>query len=222
MEFGKSLLQSSIIKFISKNFFIYYFIHQQSVMKQKLIALFLFLFSTTYISAQSEITGFLGIKLEDKPYVAIEKLKKRFSNTTWEYPCIKIEKVVFLNNEFDNLIITYKDEKLTEAVFTLKRKRLAFERPLEDANSFIEKGQAAQTWVANQLTQLFNGFQSTLFSKYGNPIISSQGNTVWKDINSNSITLICTYNATQVEAVMGAQGSITITYRTSAISNDEF
>lgn len=191
-------------------------------MKKKLLSLFLLLFATTYINAQSEITGFLGIKLEDKPYIAIEKLKERFPNTKWEYPSIKIEKVVFLDCEFDNLIVTYKDEKLTEAVFTLKRKRLVFEKPFEDASSFFEKGRAAQNWVANQLAQLFNGFQSMLFSKYSNPIISSQGNVVWKDINSNSITLNCTYNVTQVEAVMGANGSITIIYRTSAISDDEF
>ena len=49
------------------------------------------LFITTYINAQNEITGFLGIKLEDKPYVAIDKLKKRYSNVEWKFPCIHLE-----------------------------------------------------------------------------------------------------------------------------------
>lgn len=46
------------------------------------------LFITTYINAQNEITGFLGIKFEDKPYVAIDKLKQRYPNVEWKFPCI--------------------------------------------------------------------------------------------------------------------------------------
>ncbi len=191
-------------------------------MKHRLFLFLSILFISTYINAQNEITGFLGIKLEDKPYVAIDKLKQRFPNTKWEYPCIKIEKVIFLGKEFDNLVITYKNEKLTKAVFTLRRKRIALERPFEDANSFFEKGRAAQIWVSNQLTQLFNSFQSTLFSKYSNPIISSQGNAVWKDIKSNTITLNCTYNSIRVESVIGAEGNITIIYQTQTNIDDEF
>ena len=54
-------------------------------MKHRLFLFLSILFISTYINAQNEITGFLGIKLEDKPYVAIDKLKQRFPNTKWEY-----------------------------------------------------------------------------------------------------------------------------------------
>ena len=43
-------------------------------MKHRLLLFLSMLFIATYINAQNEITGFLGIKLEDKPYVAIDKL----------------------------------------------------------------------------------------------------------------------------------------------------
>ena len=192
-------------------------------MKRTLLVLFMLIAAATYINAQNEITGFLGIKLEDKPYVAIDKLKDRFPNVKWEYPCIKIENISFLGQQFNSLVITYKDEKLTEAVFTLRKTDLVFQRMNQDMNSFLVEGQAAQSRIANLLAQLYSDFATTLFSKYGEPTISSERNAIWKDINSNSITLSVTYNTEHNEILMGAKGNVTITYRTSStISNDEF
>lgn len=57
------------------------------------------LFITTYINAQNEITGFLGIKLEDKPYVAIDKLKQRYPNVEWKHPCIYLKNVTFIDTK---------------------------------------------------------------------------------------------------------------------------
>lgn len=192
-------------------------------MKNKLLLFLSILFISININAQSEITGFWGINLDDKPYVAIDKLKKRFTNTKWEYPHIKIEDVSFLGQKFDSLVMTYRNEKLTEAVFTLSKSGIAVLRHHQDINLFLTEGQAAQNRIANLLTQLYNDFATILYSKYGESIISSQKSLVWKDTNSNSITLNVTYNTLHDEYIMGARGNITITYRPySTISDNEF
>lgn len=191
-------------------------------MKYRFFTFFSLLLVATYINAQSEITGFLGINLNDKAFIAIDKLKKRYSNVEWKNSSICIKDVLFLGAQFNNVVITYKSEKLTEAVFTLTKGDVVFDRPFQDPNSFISAGKNRQTQIANQLMQLFNSFGSTLYSKYGEPVISNQNNVIWKDINSNSITLNMTYNTQQTEYIMSGSGRITVTYRTAAVSDNEF
>ena len=81
-------------------------------MKHRLLLFLSMLFITTYINAQNEITGFLGIKFEDKPYVAIDKLKQRYPNVEWKFPCIHLDNVTFIDTRFDNLTITLNSATL--------------------------------------------------------------------------------------------------------------
>ena len=169
------------------------------------------LFISTYINAQSEITGFLGIKLEDKPNVAIDKLKKRYPNVEWKHPCIHLKNVTFIDTKFNDLVITYKNEKLVEATFTLFDDASVVDIPFKD-----------RTTITNKFTQAFNGLGNTLCSKYGNPTVSSDGNAIWRDTNSNSITLNVTLNNSQDEIGINFSGTLTVTYRTATTNDDEF
>lgn len=183
------------------------------------------LFVATYINAQSEITGFLGIKLEDKPYVAIDKLKKRYPNLEWKHPSITLKNITFIDTKFDNLVITYKNEKLVEAIFTLSYSDDFVIPPsrINERSIYMEQFQSKQNQFINKVTQIFDSLGSTLCSKYGNPTISSKGNAIWRDINSNSITLNVTFNIKEVYYdFFSLNSKLTVTYRTSNTNNDEF
>ena len=67
-----------------------------------------------------------------------------------------------------------------------------------------------------------NSLGNALCSKYGNPTISSEGNAIWRDRNSNSITLNVTLNNSQDEIGAHFSGKLTVTYRTTTTNNDEF
>ena len=176
------------------------------------------LFITTYINAQNEITGFLGIKLEDKPYVAIDKLKKRYSNVEWKHPCIYLKNVTFIDTKFDNLVITYKNEKLVEATFTLFDNASVMDNPFKDRATILSEAKSKQNQIMNRFTQAFNG----LGNAFCNPAVSSEGNAIWRDTNSNSITLNVTLNNSQDELGVHFDGILTVTYRTATTNNDEF
>lgn len=180
------------------------------------------LFITTYISAQSEITGFLGIRLEDKPYVAIDKLKKKYSNVEWKYPCIHLKNIAFIDTKFDDLVITFKSERLVEATFTLMEDAFVSDNPFRDKSIFLNETKSKQNQIINKFTQTFNSLGNTLCSKYGNPTVSSEGNAIWRDRNSNSITLNVTLNNSQDEFGARFNGKLTVTYRTATTNNDEF
>lgn len=180
------------------------------------------LFITTYINAQNEITGFLGIKLEDKPYVAIDKLKKRYSNVEWKHPCIYLKNVTFIDTKFDNLVITYKNEKLVEATFTLFDNASVMDNPFKDRATILSEAKSKQNQIMNRFTQAFNGLGNAFCSKYGNPAVSSEGNAIWRDTNSNSITLNVTLNNSQDELGVHFDGILTVTYRNATTNNDEF
>ena len=191
-------------------------------MKHRLLLFLSMLFITTYINAQNEITGFLGIKLEDKPYVAIDKLKKRYSNVEWKHPCIYLKNVTFIDTKFDNLVITYKNEKLVEATFTLFDNASVMDNPFKDRATILSEAKSKQNQIINKFTQTFNSLGNALCSKYGNPAVSSEGNAIWRDTNSNSITLNVTLNNSQDELGVHFDGILTVTYRTATTNNDEF
>lgn len=113
-------------------------------MKHRLLLFLSMLFITTYINAQNEITGFLGIKLEDKPYVAIDKLKKRYSNVEWKFPCIHLDNVTFIDTRFDNLTITFKNEKLVEAKFTLSDFVSVADNPFKDRATLLNEAKQSR------------------------------------------------------------------------------
>ena len=191
-------------------------------MKHRLLLFLSMLFIATYINAQNEITGFLGIKLEDKPYVAIDKLKKRYSNVEWKHPCIYLKNVTFIDTKFDNLVITYKNEKLVEATFTLFDNASVMDNPFKDRATILSEAKSKQNQIMNRFTQAFNGLGNAFSSKYGNPAVSSEGNAIWRDTNSNSITLNVTLNNSQDELGVHFDGILTVTYRTATTNNDEF
>ena len=191
-------------------------------MKHRLLLFLSMLFITTYINAQNEITGFLGIKLEDKPYVAIDKLKQRYPNVEWKHPCIYLKNVTFIDTKFDNLVITYKNEKLVEATFTLFDNASVMDNPFKDRTTILNEAKSKQNQIVNRFTQAFNGLGNSLCSKYGNPTVSSEGNAIWRDINSNSITLNVTLNNSQDEIGINFSGTLTVTYRTATTNDDEF
>ncbi len=191
-------------------------------MKYRLLLFLSMLFITTYISAQSEITGFLGIRLEDKPYVAIDKLKKKYSNVEWKYPCIHLKNIAFIDTKFDDLVITFKSERLVEATFTLMEDAFVSDNPFRDKSIFLNETKSKQNQIINKFTQTFNSLGNTLCSKYGNPTVSSEGNAIWRDRNSNSITLNVTLNNSQDEFGARFNGKLTVTYRTATTNNDEF
>ena len=191
-------------------------------MKHRLLLFLSMLFITTYINAQNEITGFLGIKLEDKPYVAIDKLKQRYPNVEWKHPCIYLKNVTFIDTKFDNLVITYKNEKLVEATFTLFDNASVMDNPFKDRTTILNEAKSKQNQIVNRFTQAFNGLGNSLCSKYGNPTVSSDGNAIWRDTNSNSITLNVTLNNSQDEIGINFSGTLTVTYRTATTNDDEF
>ena len=191
-------------------------------MRYRLLLFLSMLFISTYINAQSEITGFLGIKLEDKPYVAIDKLKKRYPNVEWKHPCIHLENVTFIDTKFNDLVITYKNEKLVEATFTLFDDASVVDNPFKDRTTILNEAKSKQNQITNKFTQTFNGLGNTLCSKYGNPTVSSDGNAIWRDTNSNSITLNVTLNNSQDEIGINFSGTLTVTYRTATTNDDEF
>ena len=178
------------------------------------------LFIATYINAQNEITGFLGIKLEDKPYVAIDKLKKRYPNVEWKHPCIHIKGITFIDAKFNNLVVTFKNERLVEATFTLLEDASVTENPFRDKAIFLNEAKSKQNQIINKFTQTFNSLGNALCSKYGNPTISSEGNAIWRDRNSNSITLNVTLNNSQDEIGAHFSGKLTVTYRTTTTNNN--
>lgn len=180
------------------------------------------LFIVTYINAKNEITGFLGIKLEDKPYVAIDKLKQRYPNVKWKYPCIYLKNVTLIDTKFDNLVITYKNEKLVEATFTLSDNASVMDNPFKYRVTILNEAKSKLNQITNRFTQEFNGLWNALCSKYGNPTVSSKGNAIWMDINSNSITINLNFNNSQDEMGMHFGGQLTVTYRTVTTNNDEF
>lgn len=47
-------------------------------------------------------------------------------------------------------------------------------------------------------------------------------NAIWRDTNSNSITLNVTLNNSQDELGVHFDGILTVTYRTATTNNDEF
>lgn len=191
-------------------------------MKHRLLLFLSMLFITTYINAQNEITGFLGIKLEDKPYVAIDKLKQRYPNVEWKFPCIHLDNVTFIDTRFDNLTITFKNEKLVEAIFTLSDFVSVADNPFKDRATLLNEAKSKQNQIANRFTQTFNSLGNAFCSKYGNPAVSSEGNAIWRDTNSNSITLNVTLNNSQDELGVHFDGILTVTYRTATTNNDEF
>lgn len=191
-------------------------------MKHRLLLFLSMLLITTYISAQSEITGFLGIKLEDKPYVAIDKLKKRYSNVEWKHPCIHIKNITFIDAKFNELVITFKSERLVEATFSLLENTFVADNPFRDKSIFLNEAKSKQNQIINKFTQTFNSLGNALCSKYGNPTVSSEGNAIWRDRNSNSITLNVTLNNSQDEIGAHFNGKLTVTYRTVIVNNDEF
>lgn len=180
------------------------------------------LFIATYINAQNEITGFLGIRLEDKPYVAIDKLKKRYPNVEWKFPCIHLDNVTFIDTKFNNLTITFKNEKLVEAKFTLSDFVSVADNPFKDRVTLLNEAKSKQNQIVNRFTQTFNSLGNAFCSKYGNPAVSSEGNAIWRDTNSNSITLNVTLNNSQDELGVHFDGILTVTYRTATTNNDEF
>lgn len=113
--------------------------HNILIMRYRLLLFLSMLFISTYINAQSEITGFLGIKLEDKPYVAIDKLKKRYPNVEWKHPCIHLKNVTFIDTKFNDLVITYKNEKLVEATFTLFDDASVVDNPFKDRTTILNE-----------------------------------------------------------------------------------
>ena len=191
-------------------------------MKHRLLLFLSILFISTYINAQSEITGFLGIRLEDKPYVAIDKLKQRYPNVEWKHPCIHLENVTFIDTQFNKLVITYKNEKLVDATFTLFDNASVMDNPFKDRVTFLNEDKSKQNRIMNRFTQAFNGLGNALCSKYGNPTVSSEGNAIWRDINSNSITLNVNLNNSQDGMGVHFGGQLTVTYRTVTTNNDEF
>ena len=54
------------------------------------------------------------------------------------------------------------------------------------------------------------------------PTVSSDGNAIWRDTNSNSITLNVTLNNSQDEIGINFSGTLTVTYRTATTNDDEF
>lgn len=191
-------------------------------MKHRLLLFLSMLFISIYINAQNEITGFLGIRLEDKPYVAIEKLKKRYSSVEWKYPCIHVDNVTFIDTKFNNLIITFKNERLVEAKFTFFDNESVTDNPFKDRATLLNEAKSKQNQIINKFTQLFNSLGNTLCSKYGNPIVSSEGNAIWRDLNSNSITLNVNLNNSQDSMGIHFGGQLTVTYKTSNTNKDEF
>ena len=113
-------------------------------MKHRLLLFLSILFISTYINAQSEITGFLGIRLEDKPHVAIDKLKQRYPNVEWKHPCIHLENVTFIDTQFNKLVITYKNEKLVDATFTLFDNASVMDNPFKDRATFLNEAKSSR------------------------------------------------------------------------------
>lgn len=188
---------------------------------KRLLLLLIFPLFYSYINAQTEITGFLGIKFEDSSYIALQKLKKRFSNVEWKYPSIHVKKPTFINTNFTDLKITYQNDKLYEAVFTLYYSDISFDHYLNKAE-MLKEAQVKESAIVNNVAQTFNNLGNTLYSKYGSPTNSSTGNAIWRDLNSNSIALNTNYKREVSEIGIRMIGKVTITYRTANINNNEF
>lgn len=116
----------------------------------------------------------------------------------------------------------FGDERLVEATFTLLEDASVTENPFRDKAIFLNEAKSKQNQIINKFTQTFNSLGNALCSKYGNPTISSEGNAIWRDRNSNSITLNVTLNNSQDEIGAHFSGKLTVTYRTTTTNNDEF
>ena len=191
-------------------------------MKRNLLILLSILFIATSINAQSPITGFLGVNLNDKPSVAIGKLKQRFPNVEWIYPSIHISDITFIGTNFKELVISYRDEKLTEAKFSYVTSTAAVDSPFISQSEFQNDIQIQQNKLISDVSQIFNSLGTTICSKYGNPVSSTNGNAVWRDTNFNSIILNATIESKRGSFGIMFIGNIKIIYTTSVSNNNEF
>ena len=191
-------------------------------MKKKLLFILTMLFIVVGVNAQSEITGFLGIQLTDKPYEVIDKLKKKNLSVEWKYPCIYVSDITFIDTKFKKLTITFNNDKLIDATFKFIENAYAAENPYRDKSVFLNEAKAKKSQLIDKLSQIFNYFGNTLCSKYGNPTIATNSYAVWKDSNFNSITLRTNINSNQDSSagLITYCGEITIAYKTTNNNNE--
>ena len=110
----------------------------------------------------------------------------------------------------------------SKRTFTLFDNASVMDNPFKDRTTILNEAKSKQNQIVNRFTQAFNGLGNSLCSKYGNPTVSSEGNAIWRDINSNSITLNLNFNNSQDGMGVHFGGQLTVTYRTVTTNNDEF
>lgn len=187
---------------------------------------------SNFIKAQSEITGFLGVGINDKSFIAVNSIKKRCPNAVWKHPYIHVRNVTFIGQKFDSLTIKYENEKLAYATFLLKKTKDVGHSymPVYGENVYAkdvayenDKTQK-QRDLTNEMNSIFINIANTMSSKYGRPIVASEGNAIWKDIHSNTITLNCVIKNLELrsERLFVCNGEITVTYRPGLVNDNEF
>lgn len=191
-------------------------------MRNRLVVFIISLFIVNYIGGQNPINGFLGIELGQKSYVAIDILKKRYPKLEWKYPSIYIKDITFVGTTFNNLIVSFKEEKLVEATFTLSEQKYAAENPFRDNSNIQLEMNNKQNYLVQKFSRIFNDLNDSFCSKYGNPAASNSGYMVWRDHNFNSIILNFTINNnySSSSGLYTSTGKITVTYRKG--NNEEF
>lgn len=185
-----------------------------------------------FVKAQSEITGFLGVGINDKSFIAVNSIKKRCPNAVWKHPCIYVKGVTFIGQKFDSLTVRYENEKLAYATFSLKRIKNSastyirrYEENEQAQNAAYENAKIQiRRDLTNELNSIFFNIANTMSSKYGSPIVASEGNAIWKDIHSNTITLNCTIRNSELrfDRIFTCKGVITVTYRPGIANDNEF
>lgn len=190
-------------------------------MKHRFIVIIIMLFTVNSIFSQDEIKGFLGVQFGQGDATVIDILKKSFPNTKWDYPYFEVNNVSFIGITFNNLTIKFKQSKLSEGTFLLSDSKLAMtSNPFDSSAKIQTEVTNNQNTITQKFTQIFTNLYDIYSSKYGQPSSATPGNIIWRDKNSNSITLNSTIENGSDEMAIRCTGRVTITYRNG--TNDEF
>lgn len=149
------------------------------------------LFCLCYLRGYSKepITGIWGINFGDSYYKTMEKLKERYSLDEIEQSSdmIIIENPRIGTERFDNVIFTFKNNKLEDIMFNkIKSYEDGYFKQLDltDAKDWIEHN---RNIVGTSITNI----AETISQKYGDPDIGdSNALATWKDDEGNFIELV--------------------------------
>ena len=185
----------------------------------------LLLSSGNSIYAQSEIKGFLGVEFGQYATHVIPFLRMSNPNLKWEYPKILIPEIKFLETFFNNgLSIEFKNDKLIKGEFSISRysSTMLQDGFYNNPNAQVE-AESKQNNMRKELEYYYDYLINIYSTKYGKPAVKNTSNTVWADINGNTITLSVEQN-NKFEDIAGGMfvnfGSLLIIYRSKEANED--